>query len=350
MNKTSNLLKYSPFFFLLFIVACSASSVYEKVYPTLSDDKYDSEFPYRSCSKQLEEISRSIKLLTSIGYYTSYVFTEDMKIMASDIKTINLKTKAVKTITYDNSSSGTATVIYSQGRDIALITCAHVVNFPDTVITYFNKEDGVLSPFIQSISIKESQSNFVPEIPERGYVDIIVTDPKNDIALVGKKLNSITSNFNIPEFNYPNGRASELEWGDFVYVFGYPMHYKMISKALVSSPDHLKGYSFLIDAVFNRGFSGGLVLAIRDGVPNFELVGLVRSVPAENEYVLKPLVKGLDVELNPQLPYKGDFTIEKRQTIKFGITKVIGIEAILEFFRVNRELIEQKGFYISKFF
>ena len=53
---------------------------------------------------------------------------------------------------------------------------------------------------------------------------------------------------------------------------------------------HKLGNIFLVDAVFNRGYSGGIVLAIRDGVPNFELVGLVKSVPAEYEYVMKPIM------------------------------------------------------------
>lgn len=334
---------------LPFIFSCSSSSVYEKVYPTLSDNKYDSEFPYNSCSQQLEEISRTIKLVTSLGYYTSYVFTEDMKIMAGDVKTLDIKKRAEKTINYNSISSGTATVIHSQGRSIALLTCAHIVNFPDTIITYFNLEDGSISPFIQSISIKINQSNFIPDLPERGYVDILAMDVKNDIAVIGKTLTTVTANMNTPAFAYPIGKASELEWGDFVYVFGYPMNYKMISKALVSSPDHDKGNSFLIDAVFNRGFSGGLVLAIRDGVPHFELVGLVKSVPAENEFVLKPLIKNSDVELNPQLPYKGEFTVEKRQTIRFGITKVIGVELIQEFFKENKSLLEKNGFFITKF-
>jgi hypothetical protein len=344
---------YSPKILILlllpFIFSCSSSSVYEKVYPTLSDNKYDSEFPYNSCSQQLEEISRTIKLVTCLGYYTSYVFTEEMKIMAGDIKTLDMKKRAEKTINYNSISSGTATVILSQGRSIALLTCAHIVNFPDTITTYFRLTDGTISPFIQSISVKVGQSNYIPDLPERGYVDVLAMDVNNDIAVIGKTLTTVTANINTPVFTYPIGRASELEWGDFVYVFGYPMNYKMISKALVSSPDHDKGNSFLIDAVFNRGFSGGPVLAIRDGVPHFELVGLVKSVPAENEFVLKPLIKDTEIELNPQLPYKGEFTVEKRQTIKFGITKVIGIELIQEFFKTHKSTLEANGYFITKF-
>jgi|GEM_PF-2331111 hypothetical protein len=58
------------FYLLLFITAtlllfasCS-SSVYKDVYPTLLDGRYDSEFPYRGCSQQLEEVAETVKRIT----------------------------------------------------------------------------------------------------------------------------------------------------------------------------------------------------------------------------------------------------------------------------------------------
>ena len=68
---------------------------------------------------------------------------------------------------------------------------------------------------------------------------------------------------------------------------GFPMNYKMVSNAIVSSPNYDGKGGFLIDAVVNKGFSGGVVLAIKDGIPNFELVGIIRAVPEENEYLLR---------------------------------------------------------------
>ena len=66
------------------------------------------------------------------------------------------------------------------------------------------------------------------------------------------------------------------------------MGHKMITRGIVSNTRDDKSDSFLIDALFNRGFSGGIILAIRDGVPNFELVGMAKSVSAKNEYLLTP--------------------------------------------------------------
>ena len=57
----------------LLSLSCGGS-VYREVYPTLMDGKYDSEFPYRGCSTQLEEIGESVKMINAIAYYRTYTF------------------------------------------------------------------------------------------------------------------------------------------------------------------------------------------------------------------------------------------------------------------------------------
>ncbi len=168
------------------------------------------------------------------------------------------------------------------------------------------------------------------------------------MAIIGKRFVQYKLN-QFPVFSYPLGNAKNLEWGSFVYALGYPMNYKMITKGIVSSPNRDESGSFLIDAVFNRGFSGGIVLAIRDGVPNFELVGLVRSVPAEYEYVLKPEAPTEGYEYNPLLPYKGNIMIEQRVNIKYGVTRVIPIETIVEFINKNADKLLKFGYIFDNF-
>ncbi len=46
---------------LLFANTSCTKKIYDVVYPTLNDGRYDSEFPYKNASHQLEEISKSIK-------------------------------------------------------------------------------------------------------------------------------------------------------------------------------------------------------------------------------------------------------------------------------------------------
>ncbi|MEW6196826.1 MAG: serine protease [Bacteroidota bacterium] len=326
------------------LIACS--SVYETVYPTLNDGKYDSEFPYKNSSAQLEEISNSIKLLNSIAFYTSYIFPEDRQLKLSDLKGKNYKETASEEVYFNRSASGTATIIYENLGNVALLTVAHIVNFPDTVISYYVDNNGTATKIVQSISIKSRQSNYVPDLPDGGELDIVLLDKTNDIALLGRKYSSQTT-INLPVFNYPWGESADLEWGSFIYVFGFPMNYKMISKGIVSSPQRER-HSFLIDAVFNRGYSGGVVLAIRDGVPNFELVGLVRSVPADYQYILHPITKQPDIEFNPMLPYKGEVYVEREQMIRTGITKVIGIELVKELLEKNKSYLMNKNYFFGQ--
>jgi hypothetical protein len=341
-------IKRSSAIFLSLIFFISCTSVYESVFPTLTDGRYDSEFPYRSSSKQLEEISNSIKLLNCIAFYTSYVFDENSQLSVREIKRIDLEKSAARVIFFNNTASGTATVIGVNNGSIALISVAHIVNFPDTIVSYYANPDGTASQKVQSVSVKTRQSNYIPDLPEGSELEIILMDKSLDICLLGKKIEASAA-ASLSIFNYPWGRSSELEWGTFIYVFGYPMNFKMISKGIISSPGREKNI-FLIDAVFNRGSSGGIVLAIRDGIPNFELVGLVKSVPADFQYNVHPVARSQELEYNPMLPYKGELYVQKEQIMRTGITKVIGIEAVADFIRQNKLFLINKGFYINGLF
>ncbi|MGK9369711.1 S1 family peptidase [Melioribacter sp. Ez-97] len=332
---------------VLLVILSGCSAVYDSVYPTLTDGKYDSEFPYKSSSEQLEEISNSINLLNSIAFYTGYVFDENSRLTRKNISQTDIESAAVEKVYFNRTASGTATLIYSGDGSILYLTVAHIVAFPDTVYSYFINPDGSVSEYIESISIKSRQSNYIPDLPDGGELDIILMDKNIDVALLGKKIDPKAA-FALNPFNYPWGSSSELEWGTFVYVFGYPMNYKMITKALVSNPKREKNI-FLIDAVFNKGSSGGIVLAIRDGVPNFELVGLVRSVPADFQLNLHPFTKEHDIDFNPQIPYKGEVYVEKEQVIRSGIVKVIGIEAVKDFIGKHLPYLRSKGYYLSGF-
>jgi len=335
--------------FLSFIFLSCSPNVYEKIYPSLVDGKYDSEFPYSSSSEQLEDIGESVKLLNTLAFYTSYIFEPESEVRLSQLTDDNLENKASRITYFNNSTSGTATIISSQNGAVALLTCAHIVDFPDTVLSYYRYDDGMPSSFLESISFKTRQSNYIADFPEGGEVEIIIKDTRLDVAIVGKQFRS-NYPLTMPIFNYPIGEAKELVWGTFVYVYGYPMNYKMITKGIVSSPNKDRSGSFLIDAVFNRGFSGGIVLAIRDGVPNFELVGLVRAVPADYEYLIRPSELGISVGFNPIIPYNGDLFVEKKANIKYGITRVISIESIIEFIKSKREELVDKGYYLLNYF
>jgi len=82
------LLKLSLFSILiLFLTINSCSTVsYEAVYPTLGDGKYDSEFPYKGSSDELERITQTVQRITSTGFYKTYFFELEDEVTIEQIR------------------------------------------------------------------------------------------------------------------------------------------------------------------------------------------------------------------------------------------------------------------------
>jgi len=327
------------------LAGCS-SSVYHDVYPTLTDGRYDSEFPYRGCSKQLEEIAETVNMLSSIAYYRSFTFTMEDRVVRGDIAETLLRLKNGQSVYVNSTASGTATAILYDDRRVMLLTCAHIVDFEDTVFSFYITPDHRATPWLKSVAIKEKQTNYVATFPEGGELEILAMDRSADIALLGKRFSSEPTN-RIRVFPYPFGNARDLEWGTFVYMFGYPSGFKMVTKGIVSSPNKDKRGSFMVDATFSRGFSGGITLAIRDGVPNFELVGIVRLVSARSSYVLSPEKENGEMVFDPAVPYTGAVFVERKTEVESGLTQAVPIEAIREFIRTQAPRLQDKGYSIG---
>ncbi len=330
---------------LVTFAGCSRK-IYETAYPTLSDGKYDTEFPYRSCSRELGRISQTVRKLTAIAYYKSYMFNESQQVTVENIKNKKFKNRANREIYFNNSVIGSATVVSYVGRHIAVLTCTHIIDFEDTLYTFYTDENQLAGPYLKSVAFKERQNNFIADFPERGELEILASDKSMDIAILGRVFSSDVR-FPIAVFDYPFGKARELEWGSFVYLMGYPKGYLMVTKGIVSQPDRDGQGSFLVDALFNKGFSGGIVLAIRDGVPNFEVVGMAASVSADFEYLIVPPDDIGRIGFDPRIPYEGDVFVQFNRTINYGITFIVSIENIQSFIQKNREVIAAKGYDLS---
>jgi hypothetical protein len=244
--------------------------------------------------------------------------------------------------TFD-SVSGTGTVIDVNNRDVVVLTCAHVFNRPDTLFSYYLTENNQKSDFIQSISLKLKQSNYIPGLRNAGEMDFLLMDKENDIALMGFKIEG-NEPIGIHKIPYPFGKAKNLEWGSFVYMIGFPKGVELITKGIVSSPNRDGNGAFLLDALFNRGFSGGIILAIMDGAPNFEIVGIANSAYSDDENVLVPAVEW---RYDESIPYEGDIYVRFKHNINYGLSQAVPSEAILRLIRLNQNEIEKKGFDLS---
>jgi len=337
----------SVIFVSIFLSACSTVS-YKEIYPILADGKYDSEFPYKGASDELREISSTVHRIHSSVYYKTYTFDVAANLTLDSLKNTTLNDVAISEGYADQSNSGTGTIIYFNEGKVGILTCAHVVEFPDTIISYFPDAEGNFTKNIQVVFIKERQSIYAAGFPEGSQFELLVSDKKSDIALIGKDY-YVLSDFKFPVFNYPMGKAKELDWGSFVYIFGYPINYQMVTKAIVSNPGRDESGSFLVDAVVNNGMSGGLVLAIKDGVPNFEMVGMIQWVPEEEENILVPKALKNNERYNPIVPYKGEEYVKRFSSIRYGIARVISAEKISSFLKENSSTLNKKKYYLDRF-
>ena len=279
---------YSILFILCSTLSCSPT-VTKVSDAGLKDNEYDRDFFQVESNNRLDILVNSVKMLNCLAYYESYLFDRASELNTKDIHNYDLGSIALNIQHSTETASGTATIIYSYRGKVALLTTAHIINFPDTLITYFKNSDGSNSDFVESISIKTRQSNLLPELSVANEVKLLAIDSITDLAIIGRDV-SLLNLSKFTSFELPLGNSKELSWGTKVYIIGYPLNNKMITTGLVS-PSQINGKDyFFVDAVFNRGFSGGIVLAVRDGAPNFELVGMVKSGTVHRNFNLYLIV------------------------------------------------------------
>jgi len=325
-----------------------ARKIYNIAHPALADGRYDTEFPYGACSREIASVGSTMHLLNSIAYYKAYILPENEQWKLGEINRTVLEKRTTKIIYFNNTASGTATVILSEPHRIALMTCAHIVDFPDTIVRY-NRNEQNQPVSVQSIAFKEKQNNYITDITEGGEMSILYLNREADFAIVAREFSAFMTNL-APVFDFPRGKASELDWGNYVYLLGFPRGNKMVTSGLVSLSDRERSGDFLVDAPFNRGFSGGLVLAIRDGVPHFELVGMAKSAAAEYEYVIRPPDNINFDRFDERTPYRGDLFVDYKANIQYGVTNVTALETIIRLLRQNEKTFLSRGYDFRKFY
>ena len=84
----------------------------------------------------MNDIAESVYLLSILAFYQSYHFSEESNIFSEDLSEIDLESEATDKLVFEQPASGTATLVYYHGNRLAFLTCAHIVDFPDTVINY----------------------------------------------------------------------------------------------------------------------------------------------------------------------------------------------------------------------
>jgi len=317
---------------------------------------YQTGFPLRDSSQALELAFQSVKRVQSRASYDTYVFARDNAPLETDPLSPEVLASAVDTVSSSQERAASAVVLSRTGRNVTLVTVAHVLAFPDTIVEYFDADEDriglppALTPprLVESVSLKTQQTNWVLELPEVDSFEILATEARGDVALIGLEYREGEDPGDVEPLRLGIGNSDRLVWGSFVYVLGYPRGYPMVTRGVVSAPDHPLLDSFVVDGLWNRGMSGGLILAVRGDGEGLEWVGMAQAAAGSIELRLVPEEDALS-EHDTRFPYEGPIFLEEYQRIDYGITLSVPMTTIRRFLHEHRTELRGRGYDLPSF-
>lgn len=278
----------------------------------------------------------SIKRIQNSVIYRTYLFDLDGLPTRSFLESANLENYAVESFTESHSTAGTALVLSNRMNRSTLLTAAHVVTFADTI---WHKSE--VSDRIEAVSVVESVSHYLVADDGIHALELAVDDQRRDLALMMLRWGD-EGNPRLTPLSVPAGNPENLEWTDLVYALGYPRGFQMVTRGMVSKFTTIPRRSFVLDAPFNRGFSGGVLFTVRGDGSGLDWVGILSAAYAETEYLVSP--GEIDEEdFNPNVEYRGPLYLRRERRINYGISYAVGMEEIGGFFNENSEQIRRLG-------
>ncbi len=310
------------------------------------DSRYRSVAQSGLITDQIYDSFNSIKRIQSTVFYRTYQFNPDELPSRAQLEDILFEEIAYHTSAENHSSAGTAVVISRTSNRIGLLTASHIVSYPDTVWHYVDGNSGNPDRPVEAVSIREATSNYIFGAEEAGSFDIELNDRRRDLALLTSRI-GLGQESEIKPLSIPSGEPAELKWSDIVYSIGYPKGVRMITSGVVSMSSPSQRDGFRVDSSFNRGFSGGIVFAVRNDGRGLEWVGILTSASADIEFVLTPGYIS-DDEYNPELIYEGPIYVKRTPRINYGITHAVSMSEVRDFLEENSSTLRRLGFSISR--
>lgn len=268
--------------------------------------------------------------------YQNYFFAYEEQVADKDLKKISLKEFRTKTTT--ESALGTSTHIHTQNNKMVFLSCYHTFHFPDTIKQYYLNEKGYPTPYLAHLRIKSKQIQFAKKNGYTFLLDIMAKDKTHDIAfLVGKspeKYALQSSMYFIPPKAYPAGQES--------IICGFPAGYHMTTTAMISKPNPEDPEFILLDANFDKGYSGAPFLIYHATCDCYRIGGIITSAASETKNILIPEYEGHERKYNANIPYNENAFVHHDKRIRPGITFTTTAEKIKEIYFQNKYLLEEK--------
>lgn len=293
-----------------------------------------------------DEIKKGMKsvyrLHNSVSYRT-YQFELNNLPTREELTNTSLEARSVQSKVEHHSRAGTALILSNRRGKTVLLTASHTVAFPDT-IWHFAEDIGPV-PKVEAVSVKQIVSKMLIGSDDAYLFDLAINDPDRDLAILTHSWESLDR----PKLNsleISSGSSSALEWTDEVYAIGFPLGVEMVTRAMISKSSQTGRRSMVLDASFNRGFSGGAIFAVRGDMSGLEWVGMISSASGERvDYLVPGQMR--DSEFRPDVEYSGTIYARRIQQINYGITFAVGIDEIKEFYNDHSGELRRLGISVS---
>lgn len=204
---------------------------------------------------------------------------------------------------------GSGVVIEKKDGKAYIITNFHVTDFQVTDFELPYDGGGVkVKELSRRIYVFKDEGGYRKEVGAKR----VAFDKNLDVAVL-----EVNDSEDFKKFPYKIGNSDDLRPGDFVWIAGNPHGLEdYVLKGNVSKKDYPGWYDwFMIGCDVQPGYSGGAVIAIRDG--RYELVGLVVATlvrsGGEQEEMTDPLGGyGLAIKINPIMNFVDDYFNKKK--------------------------------------
>lgn len=304
-----------------------------------TDPYYTSGYPIADISGQIEKVQKSLVRITSTARYRVYLVDDQLRITSEEADTLNPSEISINQTIIEESAAGTAIVVGKTSSRAYLLTCAHTVEFPNRVYSYWSGENIEPNTYVRTVAVKQSQVNMALTQNTLALYSLEDEDRVNDLALISVDLNTFdeVAEDLIP-IDMKMGYSENLKSGSVVYVMGYPRGYQTVTRGIVTLDNRNESGGFLTDALFNRGISGGIIIASKDNFRSFDWVGMANAGVANRDYFLVPEADQIDFNL-PYQQYSGDIMASEISTLNYGLTHSIPTRTIREFLGGNRSVL-----------
>jgi len=331
----------------LVLVGCAPRQVIVERAPQAH---YQTSFPLHDTSRELERAFASLHRIAYTGEYHTHIFPLEAGITEADLADPAILDRAVESFFETESKRGTGVVLARSGNRVALVTNDHVVRFPRLRIHHFDEEPGTprASRRVASVSLRTREWGGLFDHPALGSFEVLARDSIDDIAVAELRLPDLDTSDRFPPIGIPPGDPRRLNWGSFVYVLGYPSGFPLVTRAIVSDPDHDGRGGFLTDGLWNEGISGGAILAIRGETGQLEWVGMTRAGAGAWEVRLQPQGDE-EIEDEVGILYRGPIYAERILRIQYGITHPVSMTAMRDFLDRHREMLRRRGYDVRRF-